>query len=195
MEPQLLGEIRLVMADDLSGYLKVTDGKLDLVLARLNTLQETVNIMSAEVDRLKASVVQLATVDQSVITLLRGMSDQIRALKQDPAALTALADEVDARVKELGDAVTANTATTTTQAATPTTVASPAGGAPTAGGQTGGPEAGKSTRLKWRDVRPEVPTAYGTVPHRPGCGLPHRRGLVDVEWYLSCGRSHSHGCY
>jgi hypothetical protein len=35
MEPQLLGEIRLVMADDLSGYLKVTDGKLDLVLARL----------------------------------------------------------------------------------------------------------------------------------------------------------------
>jgi uncharacterized protein YoxC len=148
MEPQLLGEIRLVMADDLSGYLKITDGKLDLVLARLNTLQETVNIMSAEVDRLKASVAQLATVDQSVMTLLRGMSDQIRTLKQDPAALTALADEVDARVKELGDAVTANTATTTTQAATPTTVASPAGGAPTAGGQTGGPEAGKSTRLK-----------------------------------------------
>jgi chromosome segregation ATPase len=147
MEPQLLGEIRLVMADDLSGYLKVTDGKLDLVLARLNTLQETVNTMSAEVDRLKASVTQLASVDQSVITLLRGMSDQIRALKQDPAALTALADEVDARVKELGDAVTANTATTT-QASTTTTGAVSAGGAPTAGGQTGGPEAGKSTRLK-----------------------------------------------
>jgi uncharacterized protein YoxC len=69
MEPQLLGEIRLVMADDLSGYLKITDGKLDLVLARLNTLQETVNAMSAEVDRLKASVAQLATVDQSVMTL------------------------------------------------------------------------------------------------------------------------------
>jgi peptidoglycan hydrolase CwlO-like protein len=147
MEPQLLGEIRLVMADDLSGYLKITDGKLDLVLARLNTLQETVNAMSAEVDRLKASVASLATVDQSVITLLGGLSDQIRTLKQDPAALAALADEVDARVKELGDAVTANTATTT-QAATTTTAASPAGGAPTAGGQTGGPEAGKSTRLK-----------------------------------------------
>lgn len=148
MEPQLLGEIRLVMADDLSGYLKVTDGKLDLVLARLDTLQEAMNAMSAEVDRLKASVTQLATVDQSVITLLRGMSDQIRALKQDPAALTALADEVDARVKELGDAVTANTATTTTQATATTTGAVPAGGAPTGGAQASQPEAGKSTRLK-----------------------------------------------
>jgi flagellar hook-associated protein FlgK len=135
MEPQLLGEIRLVMADDLSGYLKVTDGKLDLVLARLSTLQETLNTMSAEVDRLKASVASLATVDQSVITLLRGMSDQIRTLKQDPAALTALADEVDARVKELGDAVTANTATTTTQASTTTTGATPAGGTPRLGGR------------------------------------------------------------
>jgi phage-related tail protein len=91
-----------------------------LILKRLKRLQAAVDglanrvmegqaVMSAELDRLKTSVMNLTTVTQSVVTLMGTMAQQIRDLKNDPAALTAYADEVDARVQELKDATLANT--------------------------------------------------------------------------------------
>lgn len=72
--------------------------------------------MSQQLDDLKAAVAAEDTVIAGAITLLNGLSAQIVALKDDPAALQALADDVNAQAKALGDAVTANTPA----AATPT---------------------------------------------------------------------------
>jgi peptidoglycan hydrolase CwlO-like protein len=91
-----------------------------LILKRLKRFQAAVDgltnriveaqiAMSAELDRLKTSVQNLTTVTQSVVTLVGTMAQQIRDLKNDPAALTAYADEVDTRVQELKDATLANT--------------------------------------------------------------------------------------
>lgn len=60
-------------------------------------------------DDLKAKVDNEATVEQSAITLLQGLSAQIKANANDPAKLQALADEVDANATSLAAAVTANT--------------------------------------------------------------------------------------
>lgn len=65
--------------------------------------------MSAELDRLTASVAAEATVDASVLALLSIMADQIRANATDPAALTKLADDVDAQSAALSASVAANT--------------------------------------------------------------------------------------
>lgn len=126
------------MDADLQAYLEMIDGKLDLVVTRIGLLQTWSTDMSAEVDRLKASVANLATIDQSVVTLLGGLTAQIRTLQNDPAALTALADEVDARVSELNAAVTANTPATTTAAPTTSSVAPTTTTAPPAGAGGGG---------------------------------------------------------
>ena len=67
--------------------------------------------MSKELDRLKASVEAENTVIASAEALLAGLAQQIRDLASDPAALNALADEVDAKTAELSAAVTANTPT------------------------------------------------------------------------------------
>jgi chromosome segregation ATPase len=91
-----------------------------LVLKRLRRLEKKLDgllehitqgkiTLSAELDRLKTSVQNLTTVTQSVVTLVGTMAQQIRDLKNDPAALTAYADEVDTRVQELKDATLANT--------------------------------------------------------------------------------------
>jgi TolA-binding protein len=68
--------------------------------------------MEEAVARLTASVSALTTVDQSAITLINGLSQQIRDLSADPAALNALADQLDAQASDLSAAVTANTPAT-----------------------------------------------------------------------------------
>lgn len=84
-------------------------GKLDQILALVSALQTQGANMSQQLDDLKAAVAAEDTVIGGAITLLKGLSDQIVALKDDPAALQALADDVKARTQELSDAVTANT--------------------------------------------------------------------------------------
>ena len=86
---------------------------VSLELARLtlavHSLTEKVCFMSAELDRLTTEVAETKTVIDSAITLLSGLSAQIRALKDDPAKLAALADDLDAKQQELAAAVTVNT--------------------------------------------------------------------------------------
>ena len=49
------------------------------------------------------------TVDDSAIALLNGLASKIEELKQDPAALQALADELRGSSDALASAVSANT--------------------------------------------------------------------------------------
>jgi len=87
--------------------------KLDAVLARGKSLptlfKEMERKMSAALDRLTAAVARNTSVDESAIALLNGLAQQIRDLKDDPAALEALATELEAKNSALSDAVTANT--------------------------------------------------------------------------------------
>lgn len=85
------------------------EAQLRLVLLRIEDLERKVDKMSQQIDNLTAQVEATKTVEQSAITLLNGLSAQIAALKEDPAALQKLADDLKAKGQELADAVTANT--------------------------------------------------------------------------------------
>lgn len=65
--------------------------------------------MSAQLDTLTNEVAETKTVVQSAVTLIEGLAQQIRDLKDDPAALEALAAELDSTTNALAAAVTANT--------------------------------------------------------------------------------------
>ena len=65
--------------------------------------------MSAELDRVKASVTALTTVITSAENLLGQLAALVRANATDPIELNRIADEIDARKGELAAAVTANT--------------------------------------------------------------------------------------
>ena len=65
--------------------------------------------MSASLDKITAEVAETKTVMQSAVVLIAGLAGQIRDLKDDPAALLALADSLDTDSSALADAVTANT--------------------------------------------------------------------------------------
>lgn len=69
----------------------------------------------AKIDDLKAAVAAETTVDQSVITLLNGLTAQIAALKGTTvtdADLQSVIDSVNANAAALSAAVTANTPAT-----------------------------------------------------------------------------------
>ncbi len=63
----------------------------------------------AELDALSAQVAQNTTVEESAVTLINGLAAQIASLKNDPAALQALADSLNKSATDLSAAVAANT--------------------------------------------------------------------------------------
>jgi len=87
----------------------LTDHQFKMILEEIHT-------MSAELDKLTAAVTRNTSVDQSIVTLVEGLAQQIRdliaantelpALK---AALGTLADQLEASSDAEAAAVTANT--------------------------------------------------------------------------------------
>lgn len=65
--------------------------------------------MPVDLTRLTAAVEKDKTVEQSAITLLGQLSALLRANADDPTAINALADQLDAQSSALSDAVVANT--------------------------------------------------------------------------------------
>lgn len=65
--------------------------------------------MSAALDKLTAEVEETKTAVDSVLQLVEGLAQQIRDLKDDPAKLLQLADELDAKQAAIAAAVAANT--------------------------------------------------------------------------------------
>jgi hypothetical protein len=70
---------------------------------------ERLETMSAELDNLTTEVTETGTVVDSAIALIAGLAQQIRDLADDPAALAALATELDAKTNALAAAVSENT--------------------------------------------------------------------------------------
>jgi uncharacterized protein YoxC len=75
----------------------------------MHKILERVIHMSAELDRLTAEVSETSTAVDSIIALVEGLAQQIRDNVSDPAALTKLADELDAKQQAIAAAVSANT--------------------------------------------------------------------------------------
>lgn len=88
--------------------------------------------MSAALDRLTREVSETKEVAASAVAMIEGLAQQIRDLKDDPAALEALANELDASQAALAAAVAANTP-------------SEPGGEETTGGDTSGSDTTSDT--------------------------------------------------
>jgi uncharacterized membrane protein affecting hemolysin expression len=80
-----------------------------LELAALLYLIRKVVKMSAAFDRLVASVAQVNTKADSLIALVAGLAQLLRDSAGDPAAITALADQLDAQSAEIQAAIDSNT--------------------------------------------------------------------------------------
>lgn len=86
------------------------DSEARVMLASiLNAVQQLGVLMSAELDALKTKVENNGGVIGSAIALLNGLAQQIRDNAQDPTALHALADSLDAQDASLANAIQANT--------------------------------------------------------------------------------------
>lgn len=89
--------------------LKRIDRVLLEVLAISKTILKENKLMSAALERLQAEVAEANVVMTSASTLITGLAQQIRDLKDDPAALEALATELDSGANALAAAVAENT--------------------------------------------------------------------------------------
>lgn len=76
---------------------------------KIDLLTERIKEMSAALDALKVQVERNTQVDQSAITLIEGIAQQLQELKDDPAAIEALSNELQASTDALSAAVSANT--------------------------------------------------------------------------------------
>jgi len=102
--------------DDVMATLKTMGATLNRIELRqtqhgqiLGALLTGEQLMSAQLDTLTAQVTEVETVEQSAITLIQGLAAQIAAIKDDPAAIQALADRLKASSTALAAAITANT--------------------------------------------------------------------------------------
>jgi hypothetical protein len=80
--------------------------RIDHKLDRLLRMEKTV---MADLARIEASVAAEGDAVTSAITLLGELAQLVRDAGSDPAALAALADQIDGQKQALADAVVANT--------------------------------------------------------------------------------------
>lgn len=83
--------------------------KLDLIRGLLHQLNAKDDLIMTAMTDLQAAVAQETTVEGSVLTLLQGIADQLKAAGTDPAALAALTSQINTNISTMQAAVTANT--------------------------------------------------------------------------------------
>jgi uncharacterized coiled-coil protein SlyX len=89
-----------------TSQLRAVERRLDYLVA---LTEMEADKMSVALDNLTAQVARMRTTSESVLTLVKGLADQIAALKDDPVKLQALADELRASTDLLAQAVSDNT--------------------------------------------------------------------------------------
>lgn len=83
--------------------------KIDAILAGVKALQTQGIKIMATLDDIVADVASESAVDDSIITLLNNIAQQLKDAGNDPAKLQAILDGIEANKKKIADAVTANT--------------------------------------------------------------------------------------
>lgn len=96
------------------------DRKLEHEHELLHNIKERLEAMSTELDRLTTEVAEIKTVTKSAAALLRRLATIIRDNANNPAALTALADELNAEEQDLAAAVVESTPAEEENPETPT---------------------------------------------------------------------------
>jgi TolA-binding protein len=88
--------------EDLYDVLRRIERRLVTIQASVLAMEED---MTVQLDALRAEVEQSRTVTEGAAALLGGLADQIRALKDDPAQLEALATQLDQQTTVLANAM------------------------------------------------------------------------------------------
>ncbi len=104
---------------DVHIHIHVDTGPGTEALDILRRLDQQGALIVADLTAITAEVQQNGDAVGSAVALLGNLSQQIRDLSTDPAALQALADELDANTQSLADAVVANTPAAPTPEPTP----------------------------------------------------------------------------
>jgi hypothetical protein len=91
----------------LSRVLSPLRGEIASLGVGMRSLQAQVQFMSTALDNLKAAVTAQVSVDQSAVTLIQGIAEQLKGVSDD-ADVQALADELTAAAAPLSAAVTAH---------------------------------------------------------------------------------------
>lgn len=82
---------------------------LNRVLSGVLELAKLMKGFAMDLTALKAQVEKNNQVIESAITLINGLADQIRNSANDPAAIQAIADSMNAESEKLAAAIAANT--------------------------------------------------------------------------------------
>jgi tRNA U34 5-carboxymethylaminomethyl modifying enzyme MnmG/GidA len=85
------------------------DKRLVALGNQLGLVQQQEGKIMAQLDDITSAVEEETTVNSSAITLLTQLAQSIESLKNDPAALSALATQIRSNSSALAAAVTANT--------------------------------------------------------------------------------------
>jgi len=88
---------------------RTLDRKLDRLLQMTEAILEKENGMSQALDDLATQVTANTTVEESAVTLIKGLAAQIAAAGTDPAKLQSLQASLKASADDLAAAVAANT--------------------------------------------------------------------------------------
>lgn len=92
-----------IASEDLYDVLRRVERRLVTIQASVLAMEED---MTVQLDALRTEVEQSRSVTERAAVLLAGLADQIRALKDDPAQLEALAAQLDQQTNSLADVVT-----------------------------------------------------------------------------------------
>jgi chromosome segregation ATPase len=88
---------------------RTLDRKMDRLLQMTEAILEKENGMSQALDDLATQVTANTTVEESAVTLIKGLAAQIAAAGTDPAKLQALQASLKASADDLAAAIAANT--------------------------------------------------------------------------------------
>lgn len=95
--------------DEILKALRRLQASVDYLITQQALNERELFIMSAALDNIAEKVERCNTVMDSAAALLSGLSAEILSLKDDPAAIEALAKRLDDETDELAAAVAANT--------------------------------------------------------------------------------------
>ena len=99
-------EIEHSVSKELAAILTAALASFNQLLNHLTSNQETI---MADLSELQQEVEQLTDVVQSAVTLINGLSDEIKNLEPNQEAIDALASAIDAAAQNLANAVASNT--------------------------------------------------------------------------------------
>ena len=86
-------------------------GNTSRALQLLESINYKVNFIMAQFSDIQSHIAAQNTVEDSIITMLGSISQQLKDAQSqnDPVAVQAVIDQIDANTKKLSDAVVANT--------------------------------------------------------------------------------------